>query len=338
MSNLSFETRCAHALSRDDTCSKNAIQFGVTYHAKSDYIYRRYKNDNAEQLETVLRGFYDVEYCKVTSSGMSAINIALMYYKHKGYRIVCSTECYCETLQLVTIIGGEFRNFRDNNFWNGIKKRDVLIVEKITNPFMREFDIKDICSKAHKLGAVVIVDNSLIPACLYNPFKDGADCVVESLAKYGSGHGVVMVGAVYGIDVEIDAHHIGCIPSPFDCWLCQHELVTLSIRVEKQLANAKAFANYIRTKTNHVLHHNLSCFVVAKFGDNELHKRICEACKLFYYGYMIGEAQSFIHTSYQELSNATPSGWVEHIRFSIGIENINDLIADFEQAFEKSKT
>jgi len=245
----------------------------------------------------------------------------------------------------------------------------VLLLEIISNPLLKVADVPALVEMAHATGAQVIVDNTFATPYLYRPLADGADFVVHSSTKYLGGHGDVMGGLV--ITSEANRNRlfeliklIGCNPGPEDAWLTLRGLKTLPLRVRQQCANAQAVAEWLAAhpRVERVYYPGLKDHpqhTVAKrlFGnvgyggmvsfelkdaDRGIVFRFLEALQLVLPATTLGDVYSLVlypaMSSHRALSPAERArvGISERlVRLSVGIEAVEDIIADLEQALAK---
>ncbi|MYH44061.1 MAG: cystathionine gamma-synthase, partial [Acidimicrobiaceae bacterium] len=234
-------------------------------------------------------------------------------------------------------------------------------VETPTNPMLAVVDIAAVASTARAAGAAVIVDNTFATPYLQNPLALGADVVVHSSTKYLGGHSDV-VGGFIAVDHDQLAEQMafvqnaaGAVPSPFDCYLLLRGVKTLGVRMDRHCSNAQAVAEYL---TNHprvarVLYpglpdhpgHDLAARQMRCFGGmvscilaggEDAAVDMVSSTRVFRLAESLGAVESLIeqpstmtHLSVADSPLAVDPGL---IRLSVGIETIDDLLADLDQA------
>lgn len=230
----------------------------------------------------------------------------------------------------------------------------VIYFEALSNPLLELADIPAIAEYAHAHGCKVIVDNTFVSPFIMRPLDWGADIVIHSATKYYVGHGDAICGVLAGKKADMDRiryynDNLGTHISPFDSWLALRGVRTLPLRLKKQSENAMAIAKWLekRPEVEFVIYPGL-----------ESHPQHELAKKLFDGDNFGGMVCFHLKGGYEEMSAfadatkippiATSLGDVvtliypkkpynNLIRLSTGIEDVNDLIADFEQAFEAIK-
>jgi len=223
-------------------------------HAGFDYS--RTNNPTRARLEAVLAALEGVEHAATFGSGLAAENAVLQAYLRPGDEIVIPQDVY----------GGTYRIL--NRVYQGIgcvvRQIDVAVpgaleaalspktrlvwIESPTNPRLLVYDIAAIAAATHKVGALLVVDNTFATPLFQQPFALGADLVVHSVTKYLAGHSDLIQGAVLARDasvfepVKFLQNATGAVPSPFDCWLTLRGLKTLELRMQRHAENAAAIA------------------------------------------------------------------------------------------------
>ena len=252
------------------------------------------------------------------------------------------------------------------------EKTKVVYFETPCNPTLKVIDIKAVADEAHAFNPSirVVVDNTFCSPYLQRPLDLGADVVVHSATKYINGHGDVIAGFVVGKKAFIDdvrgigvVHMNGAVMSPFNAFLIARGLKTLSIRMERHCANARKLAAWLEAHpaVKKVYYPGLESFEgyeVAKkqmsdFGgmmsielnaDKATTARIINKLKLCTIAVSLGDAETLVehaasmtHSTYspEELAEAGISEGL--VRISTGLEDIEDIIADFEQALAELK-
>jgi cystathionine beta-lyase/cystathionine gamma-synthase len=227
-------------------------------HRSPGYAYRRDGHPNADLLAEKCRQLHAAERAVITSSGMSALALALLSQLESGDHVVVSNQLYGRSLALFT---AEARRMRiastvvDPSDLAGTAaaftaNTRLVVAETITNPLLRVADLAALAELAQRRGARLLVDNTLAGPAICRPFALAADLVVESLTKAMNGHSDVLLGLLCGRaalwDRVPDALSIwGLTSAPFDCWLASRGLSTLALRMERASANALAIAQFL---------------------------------------------------------------------------------------------
>jgi cystathionine gamma-lyase len=249
-----------------------------------------------------------------------------------------------------------------------IRRNTRLIwLESPTNPLMKICDIAAIAEMARKANIPVVVDNTFLSPYFQKPLRWGATVVVHSSTKYLNGHSDSVGGAIMLSDEDLyrqlkfNQNAMGAILSPFDSYLVLRGIKTLAVRMREHERNALRFANYLeghpqvrkvnypglKSHPQHALanrqatgHGGMLSFEIK--GGLEEAKRFLESVKLFALAESLGGVESLIEHPALMTHASVPKEIREQggltdslIRVSVGIEHIDDLIADFDQAFEK---
>lgn len=310
----------------------------------------------------------------VFSSGMAAIT-ALMHTLKAGDHIVFSDDVYGGTLQLLKQVLNKFNlesSFIDATDLklteNSIKENTKMVfIETPTNPLLKVYDIKAIAEISHKHNTPLTVDNTFLTPYFQQPFNLGADIVVHSLTKYLAGHNDLVGGAVIAKekqlieDLKFVEKTTGAVLGPFDSWLTLRGIKTLPLRMKQHDKNGRAIAEYLENhpKVNYVIYPGLKShpqYEISKKqatgfggmisfevdGGLEAGKKVMESVKLWSLAESLGGVESLIthpvtmtHRSVPEEERKAKGITDGLIRLSAGIENIEDLIADLEQALKK---
>jgi len=246
-------------------------------------------------------------------------------------------------------------------------KTRFVFFETPSNPNMRIIDVAMVCDMAQKAGARVIVDNTYCTPYLQRPIELGADFVVHSLTKYLSGHGDLIAGAIIGPREEIQHIHLygvkdmtGAVISPFDAYLTIRGLKTLEIRMDRHCQSAQILAEAIERhpavkKTyfpgleSHP-QHQLAKRQMSAFGGMIAFElkggyaagiRFMDSLKLAMRAVSLGDAETLVqHPASMTHITYPPEERLKHgiseglVRISVGLENLNDLMEDVQQALD----
>lgn len=223
------------------------------------YIYSRYGNPTVAMLQERLRLLEGAEAAWATASGMAAVFNSLLATLRAGDRVVASRglfgSCFVILSELLPRYGveAEFVDGPDLNQWESAlaTPAQAVFFESPSNPMQEIVDIAAVAELAHGAGARVIVDNVFATPVLQKPLELGADVVVYSTTKHLDGHGRTLGGAILGTkefifeELQPWMRHTGPSMSPFNAWVILKSLETLTLRVEKQAANALAIAGLL---------------------------------------------------------------------------------------------
>lgn len=337
------------------------------------YEYTRAHNPNFTVLENTLAALEDAQYATVFSSGMGALT-ALIGTLSQGDKVVAIDGLYGGTYRLFKKVfnrfGIELRSIKNASIEELeealSQKPKWLIFETPTNPLLDVFDIEACVKVAKRYGVLTIVDNTFATPYCQNPLKWGADAVWHSTTKYIGGHSDVVGGAVMinsgTLKKEVDfmRKSMGVNPSPFDAWLVTRGVKTLAVRMEQHQRNAMAIAKFLETHpkvqkvyypglTTHLNHavakkqmSGFSGIVSAEFNMSlESTKKLISSFTLFSLAESLGGVESLVchpatmtHASIPPEERARIGLSDGLVRFSVGIEDSQDLINDLEQALE----
>ena len=338
------------------------------------FIYSRYGNPTVQMFEDRLASIENADKCFATATGMAAVFASLMCQLEKGDKVVSSRALFGSIYQILTKILPKYGietvlvNGTDLNEWESAidDKTKAVFFETPSNPTLEIIDIKNVCSLAKKFGAKVIIDNVFATPILQHPFEFGVDIVVYSGTKHIDGQGRALGGAIISDNEFYDKllkpfmRHTGASMSPFNAWIMLKGLETLKLRVEAQSDNALKIANYYNDNPNIVnviypsesMHPQFELIkkqmekggtiltMVVKGGKEEVFK-IFNELDLIDISNNLGDTKSIIthpatttHYSLGEEGRkeaGIPDGM---IRLSVGLENVNDIINDIDNAMK----
>jgi Cystathionine beta-lyases/cystathionine gamma-synthases len=337
--------------------------------------YIRSSNPTRQALEKQLAVLEHAKYALSFASGMAAETALLLATLKSGDHIIGFDDLYGGTKRLINTVFNNFgitASYIDVNNIDLLVQRitpstKMIWLESPTNPLMKLANIKEISAISKKYNLLLVVDNTFLTPYFQNPLDLGADIVVHSGTKYFGGHSDVLNGAVMVNDDKLyeKLYHVqnstGGVLSPFDSYLVLRGLKTLHIRMKAHEHNAQILAEYLEKhpKVSKVYYPGLASHpqhVLAKEqakgfggmisfeikGGRAECKKFLGSLELFILAESLGGVESLIehpvtmtHASLskeeQELAGITEA----LIRVSVGIEHIDDLIEDMEQAFKK---
>jgi len=310
----------------------------------------------------------------VLSSGMGATACAMLALLRSGDHLVSSSWIYGGTLKLFTEdlpgMGIEVTlvNPLEPRAWRRALKKNtrVVFLESPVNPTCRVLELGSLQNLAHAEGIALVVDSTFASPINFRPIEHGVDVVIHSATKYLNGHHDILAGVVCGNEPFIDEVRRkmivwGQAPDPFACWLLERGLKTLDVRVKRQNENAMRIAEWCSKRPDIAkVHypglpshpdHEIAKTLLDGFGGMmaiELKGagpaviRFVKGLKLFTYAASLGGVDSLVieprysshaHMSPDERAKiGIPDGF---LRMSVGIENVEDLIADIEQALQQ---
>ncbi|XP_023518644.1 cystathionine beta-lyase, chloroplastic isoform X2 [Cucurbita pepo subsp. pepo] len=334
------------------------------------YDYTRSGNPTRDALESLLAKLEKADRAFCFTSGMAAL-AAVAQLVGTGEEIVAGDDLYGGSDRLISqvipkrgILVKRVNTSDLDEVSSAIGPLTKLVwLESPTNPRLQISDIRKIATMAHKHGALVLVDNSILSPVLSQPLELGADIVMHSATKFIAGHSDVMAGvlAVRGESLAKDLYFLqnaeGSGLAPFDCWVCLRGIKTLALRVEKQQENAQKIAEFLHshprvkkvfyaglpTHPGRSLHYTQAkgAGAVLSFltGSLALSKHIVETTKYFSITVSFGSVKSLIsmpcfmsHASIPAAVREARGLTEDLIRISVGIEDVNDLITDLDNA------
>ena len=337
----------------------------------SEYSYSRLSNPTRAHLENTVAKLEGGCSAFAFSSGMAAITCVLKLFKAPAH-VIASEDLYGGSLRLFRNVCAQEGLTFDFCNTGDIEKVQSLInpntrliyVETPSNPLMQVTDIKAIAALAHSRGIAVVVDNTFLTPYYQNPLSLGADIVVHSGTKYLGGHNDVLAGFAitntpeYAEAIAYLYKTVGACLAPFDSFLVERGIKTLPLRMDKISANAASIAKWLRAnkRVNKVYYagfEDRADYAVSKrqlrgFGgmisfeveSRELAKRILAKVKIIQYAESLGGVETLItypmmqtHADVPEEERNARGINDRFLRLSTGIENVEDLINDLEQAF-----
>ena len=326
---------------------------------KSGYIYTRYGNPTVGALEAAMREIEEGAVACAYSTGMAAVHAALIACDLKsGSTVLASQDLYGATTSLLNSIFSSFGVKTVTVDFSDIaavreKAREsrpqVLVAETISNPLLKVCDIEAAAEIAREQGARLIVDNTFASPYLRQPLKLGADMVVHSATKYLGGHADTMGGIVVSRD-EFDYQAlfsvmklVGGVLGVWEAHEILRGLKTLAVRMDRQCENARRLASRLNEneRISRVHYPNIGALVSIELrdGTREAAFRFMDALRLCVRSTSLGDVfTSVLHPATASHRDLLPArrqelGIVDGlVRISVGIESIDDIIADIEQA------
>ena len=332
------------------------------------YEYARTGNPTRTALETCLAALEGGTWGLAFGSGMAATD-AIAHLLSKGDHVVMGDDVYGGTYRLfarvfdrlgVAMTAVDMRKL--DAVRRAVRAQTKLVwIETPSNPLLKVIDVAALAEIAHKAKALAVADNTFASPYLQQPLKHGVDVVLHSTTKYLGGHSDVVGGALVGNDAELREriaflqNAVGGVPGPLDAWLVLRGAKTLGVRMDRHSANAQAIAEWLveHPKVTAVNYpglpthpqHALARKQMRSFGGMlsfELRggeaaaNRMAARTRIFALAESLGGVESLIevplamtHGSVRGTKLAPPAGLV---RLSVGIETVDDLIADLAQA------
>ncbi|MEU4106190.1 cystathionine gamma-synthase [Streptomyces tanashiensis] len=336
---------------------------------RGGYEYSRSANPTRTALEENLAALEGGRRGLAFASGLAAEDCLLRTLLVPGDHVVIPNDAYGGTFRLFAKVvqrwGVDFSvaNTSDIESVRGaVNDRTKLIwVETPSNPLLGITDIEAVAGVARQAGVKLVVDNTFASPYLQQPLALGADVVVHSLTKYMGGHSDVVGGALVTADEALGeelAYHqnaMGAVAGPFDSWIVLRGIKTLAVRMDRHSENATKIAEMLtqHPKVTQVLYpglpehpgHEIAAKQMRSFGGmisfrvqggEEAAVEVCNHAQLFTLGESLGGVESLIehpgrmtHASVAGSALEVPA---DLVRISVGIENVDDLLADLRQA------
>lgn len=337
-----------------------------------DFAYARGGNPTRSQAETLLGKLEQAAYSYCFSSGMAATS-TIFNLLEQGDTVLLNSNVYGGTFRYLKELfaqkGLHYKMLPDINqltsadFDDSVK---LVFIETPSNPLLEVTDIKKISTLAHQHGALVAVDNTFMTAYLQRPLELGADLVAYSATKYLSGHADLIAGAVLTNDAELGQrlkllqNTLGNILSPFDSYSLIRGIKTLSVRFDRQIANAHKIIDFLTTAGISVNYpgakspaeaavqkaqaKDIGAVISFELPSEYDLETFVHSLAYFPLAVSLGGVESLVchpasmtHESYPPALQQEIGITDRLLRFAIGIENSQDLINDLQTALAKSK-
>jgi cystathionine beta-lyase len=334
------------------------------------YDYSRTKNPTRAALEANIAALENGTRGFAFGSGMAAITTVALLLR-QGDHVLASNDMYGGTFRVFNRVLQELGlvfDYVDTSDLAAVEgafraTTRMLFVETPTNPMMKLSDLRALAALAKPRGVRVVVDNTFMTPYFQRPLDLGADIALHSTTKYLNGHSDMVGGAIVVNDAELAErlaflqNAVGAVPGPFDCWLVLRGTKTLALRMERHNANAMEIARWLTghpaakkvyypglpTHPQHDLARRQQTgfggMISFETGSLENAKKILASVKLFTLAESLGGVESLISHPVTMTHGSVPvaererTGLTEGlVRLSVGIEDVEDLIADLEQA------
>lgn len=337
-----------------------------------EFDYARKANPSRRFVEETVAKLEGGVDAILTNCGMSAIHLVSVALLTPDDLVVAPHDCYGGSYRLFNSLSqrGYFKaKFVDQSDPVALKEAlslrpKLVLIETPSNPLLRVVDIQEISQQAHEVGALVLVDNTFMTPILQKPIDLGADIVTHSCTKFLNGHSDLLAGILVfkeqklATDVLWWANNIGTLTSSFDSYLLLRGLRTLAARVTLQQANAQKVVEFLvnHPKIAHVYHPSLSSNLgheIAKkqqkgfgsllsfelAGEPEIMPKFLKALNIITLAQSLGGVESLIchpatmtHSGISAQARKTAGISDQLLRISVGLEDIDDLLGDLEQA------
>ncbi|MDS9473237.1 methionine biosynthesis PLP-dependent protein [Sporosarcina pasteurii] len=323
------------------------------------YDYSRTKNPTRALLEEGIANLESGDAGFACSSGMAAIQLVLSIFR-SGDELIVPEDIYGGTYRLLDDYADFYSIQTTYTDFASVAqveacitpKTKALFIETPTNPLMETIDIQAYAALAEKYELLLIVDNTFLTPYFQRPIELGAHIVLHSATKYIGGHNDVLAGLVVAkgdaLCQQLGENHntIGAVLSPTDAWLTIRGLKTLHLRMKQHDENAKEIVAYLKTEplVKDVLYAGQGGMVSFRLQKSEWVNPFLQNLNLITFAESLGGVESFItypatqtHMSMPEEDRLRRGVCNKLLRFSVGVEDCDDLIADLKQVFAKLK-
>jgi cystathionine gamma-synthase len=337
---------------------------------RAGYEYARSGNPTRDALEECLAALENGTRAFATSSGLAAEDLLLRTVLRPGDHLIVPIDAYGGSYRLfekVLAPWGVTNTAVDQSDLDAVRaaivqgKTKIIWTESPTNPLLSISDIAELAKIAHDANAILVVDNTFASPYLQQPLNLGADAVVHSTTKYLGGHSDVVGGAIVVKDqrladqIAYNHNAMGPIAGPFDAWLVLRGAKTLAVRMDRHCENARAIVDFLvsHERVSEVRYpglathpgHEIAKRQMRDFGGMvsfrvrggiEAALQVCKRVELFTLAESLGGVESLIEHP-GKMTHASVAGSAlevpdDLIRLSVGLEHIDDLIADLTQA------
>ena len=338
-----------------------------------EHEYGRYGNPTQQEAERKLAAIEGAERAILFSTGMSAVILTLMAYMKKDGHILLTSDCYRQTRDFATNLLAKFgiqtslveptaaaieQAIRPNT--------NIIFTESPTNPYLRVLDLPAVVKVARRHKVLTMIDATLATPFNIRPLELGVDIVIHSATKYLGGHNDLLAGVALGRHKLLDdlaklQRMIGSIPGPFSCFLLERGLKTFGLRMEQHnraglevarllqshpkikkvwYPGLKSHPDYRIARAQMRGHGSVISFLVK--GDERATRRFVDALELFLITPSLGGSESLVTQMSMMSFFDYPAAYRKSIgiednlvRLALGLEDVEDLIADLKQALAK---
>ncbi len=347
------------------------VQDGLGRH--KGFEYARTRNPTRDALERNIAALEGGQYGLAWSSGLAATD-AVLKLLSAGDHVICGENVYGGTHRLMEQVFrplGLTFSFVDTRDVEHVETAigpttRMVFVETPTNPMMRLADLAAVGELTRAKGLMFVVDNTFATPYLQRPLEFGADLVLHSTTKYLNGHSDMVGGAIVTSDDELAdrlaflQNAAGAIPGPMDCWLALRGTKTLALRMRQHDSSGRQIATWLDAHPRveavhypglpHHPQHELACrqmrgfggMVSLDLGSLERARAFAEGTRIFSLAESLGGVESLVGHPASMTHASVPKEMREAmgltdglIRLSVGIEELDDLLADLEQAIDR---
>lgn len=339
-------------------------------------IYSRYSNPNVDEFVQKICRLEGAADGVATASGMAAVFATFAALLKAGDHVVAGRALFGSTHQILTRllprwgIEHSYAELTEPRSWEAAFRPNtrLVFVETPSNPGLDLVDLRFLADLAHSHGAPLVVDNCFTTPYLQQPVHHGADLVIHSATKYLDGQGRTLGGVVVGpqaliAEIRFFARHTGPALSPFNAWILSKSLETLAVRMDRHCSNALTLAQhfeghpelervrypFLLSHPQHELARRQMCqgggiVVLVVRGGLERARRFLNAVQLLSHSPNLGDTRSIVthptsttHSKLTEEERSRVGITPGLIRISVGLEHVDDVIADVEQALAASR-
>ena len=319
------------------------------------FDYTRTKNPTRSILEEGLAQLEGGAGAVATSSGMSAIQLAFALFP-VGSHFLVSRDLYGGSYRFFQELETQgvafFTYFTDLTDLKGQLNAEVsaVFLETPTNPLMNVTDISSVAKFTQANDALSLVDNTFLTPLRQQPLLDGADIVIHSGTKFLSGHNDLLAGVVVAKDPAVYqrlaflANTTGPCLGSFDSWLFIRSLKTFPIRFEKQEENAKKLVDFLQNHpaVKEVLYPGVGAMISFRLQEKTQVPKLLQRLQLISFAESLGGVETLItypttqtHADIPQELRESYGLTADLLRLSVGIEGVNDLVADLDQALKE---
>jgi O-succinylhomoserine sulfhydrylase len=340
-------------------------------------VYSRYSNPNAEELIRKICAMEGAADGIATASGMSAVFATFASYLSSGDHLVAGRALFGSTHQLLTRVlprWGIDHSYVDADApaedWDAAIRPEtkLVFVETPSNPGLALIDLEALARVCRQKDVLLVVDNCFTTPYLQQPIRLGADLVVHSATKFIDGQGRTLGGVIVGsseliAEARFFTRHTGPAISPFNAWVLSKSLETLAVRMDRHSENALRFAQHFEDRPDVELalypflpshpQYGLArkqmkagggIVVLVLRGGLERARRFIDGLELLSHSPNLGDTRTIVthptsttHSKLTEEERQRVGITPGLVRFSIGLEDVADVIADVERALERSR-
>ncbi len=322
------------------------------------FEYARSGNPTRQALEELIKDLESGTAGFAFASGLAALSTVLMLFK-AGDHILLSDNVYGGTFRVVDKVFvhlGISYSLVNTSDLEAVEKAitpntKAIFIETPTNPLMKLTDLSAISKLAKSHNLISVVDNTFLTPYLQRPIEYGIDIVVHSGTKYLGGHSDVVAGLVVVADEQLKErigflqNAVGGVLGPQDSFLLIRGIKTLAIRLEKAQANAKQIVDFLHTlpQVSKIYYPGLGAMISFELSDPKVALKLVENVKLIALAESLGGVESLIclpaamtHASIPTVQRDALGITAGLLRLSVGIEDVDDLIADLNNALNLS--